>query len=624
MINTRQELMKLAKASYIPLLERAARRYENNEIYLLVDHVGYECTRIEELFRPLWGIAPFLGDEDFKITVSGEKMHVCDFISKIILDGTEEDSQRRFDRNVTDASRVDFANQCITEIAAYLVTVYFARDKLWDPLTREQKDQIANWILDCATIALKKSWPNNHYWYPTLSIEILRKLGYHDPENTKYLKEAYDALEALYIGGGWYCDGKEFGRFDYYEAWAHHTYTLLWILLGNKDDPEYAEKCERYKKRTEAFLRLYTHYFDADGGMAAYGRSLSYRFAAVSVFGLAALVGCNIDLGLAKNIILRNIDYFFSRSLPSDDGCFGAGYLYPSVRFAENYASDGATCCYTEGFMCLLADEEHPLWTSEEKPLPIEDGDYLIECPVEKLDFLLQGENDYGGVTLYNNSIHYFQTTNSQFSDMCSYYGKFCYNSRAGFAISSRDKASFDNMISLCTKDLSMSSLRGKIYTVSSNKDMLVSYHIPFSNDSDTRITTYLLPLSQGYHVRVHKVELSRPYVIREGGFCIGISDDAWTYGEGVLTYGDTVSKIDVVSNCETRFELQRIHPGTHNLRPHAHYPSWRTKEMPAGSYIFATTVFFSNGKQPTEEPEVRLEGTAVTVRFNGYQKTVG
>lgn len=623
MLKTRKELTELAKASYIPLLERAARRYEGNEIYLTVDHVGYECTRIEELFRPLWGIAPLLSDRDFKITVSGKKIHVCDFITKIILEGTGEDSPRRFDRNVTDRTRVNFANQCITEIAAYLVTVHFAKEALWEPLSREQKDQIAGWIHRCAMIALKQSWPNNHYWYPVISIEILRELGYYDPASEEYLKQAYDALETLYVGNGWYCDGKEFGRFDYYEAWAHQTYTLLWILIGNKDDPGYAEKSERYKRRTEEFLRFYTHYFDTDGGMAAYGRSLSYRFAAVSVFGLAALVGCDIDLGMAKTIILRNIDYFFKKSLPSEDGCFGCGYLYPSVRFAENYASDGATCCYTEGFMCLLAGEDHPLWTGEAKPLHIEKGDYMVECPVDKLDFLVQGEKDYGGVTLFNNAIHYFQTVNSAFNDMCGYYSKFCYNSRAGFAISTRDKPGFDNMISLYTSDMSMTSLRGRINTVSTEKDLLVSYHIPFANDPDTRITTWVLPLSKGYHVRIHKVELSRPYGIREGGFCIGVTDDSSGYQDGVLTWGNAVSRIKVVSDCPTVYELQKIHPGMHNLRPHAYYPSWKTKELPAGTYIFATTVFFSDRKKPIEEPEITLNNTTATVRFGGYEKTV-
>ena len=624
MIKDRSELFSLARENYISLITRGAKRYEGGEIYLTVDHIGYECTRLEELFRPLWGIAPFLKDESFKIDVLGSKVHVKDYVTKIISDGTDPLSEKRFDKNVTDVNVIGFANQCITEIAAYLVAVHFARDILWDPLSPEKKEQLSSWIHKYAVIALKHSWPNNHYWYPVFSIEILKSLGYYDPEIEPYLKKGYSELDALYVGNGWYCDGREFGRFDYYEAWAHHTYTLLWILIADKNVPGYTERCESYKARTSEFLRFYSYYFDADGGMCAYGRSLSYRFAAVSVFGLAALVGCDIDLGLAKTVILKNIGYFFEKSLPSPDGVFGCGYLYESTRFAENYASDGATTCYTEGLMCLLANDTHPLWTAEVKPLHIERGDYLIRCPREGLDILLQGEKEYGGVTLFNNAIHYFQGKNSAFNDMASYYSKFCYNSRAGFSVSSRDKAGFDNMISLCTDDLSMSSLRGKINTVSSSEDLLVSYHTPFSNDPETKITTFILPLSKGYHVRLQRVRLSRPYVVREGGFSVGTESDAYTFTDGVLHYGKAVSFIKVYTDVETEYELQRIHPGMHTHRPLAYYPSWKTKApLGAGEYLFASVVFFSDGIIPSEKPSVSIDGSVVTVSFNGKLRSV-
>ncbi|MBQ6824596.1 MAG: DUF2264 domain-containing protein [Clostridia bacterium] len=624
MLKNRNDLYRLAKDYYIRLMERTARRYEMNEIYLTVDHLGYECTRIEELFRPLWGIAPFLQDEEFRITVGGQKRRVSDFITKVMIGGTDKTSDRRLDKNVTADNAVKFANQCITEIAAYLVAVYFAKDVLWTPLSVEQKEQIAQWILHYAMIALKDSWPNNHYWYPVFCIEILKQLGYYDPDSDVYMEKAYGELEGMYVSNGWYCDGKQFGRFDFYEAWAHHAYTLLWTLIADKNTEDYQEKSAKYKARTAEFIKLFSHYFDADGGMCAYGRSLSYRFAAVSVFGLAAVADCKMDLGLAKSILLRNIGYFFEQSLPSPDGVFGCGYLYESARFAENYASDGASTCYTEGFMCLLANENHPLWQAEAAPLLIERGDYLVDCPVENLDFLVQGEKEYGGVTLFNNSIHYFQDKNSAFNDMASYYGKFCYNSRAGFAISTRDKPSFDNMISLATEDLSMTSLRTKIIPLYADKTQLVSCHLPFANDPQTAIVSYTVPLSKGYHVRIHQVRLSQPYIIREGGFCIGTTDDERTFAAGCLTIRNTVSKIEVVSNTETAYRLERIHPGMHNLRPLAYYPSWTTGiPVPAGEYLFVTTVLFTDHKIPQEKPLIQINGNIVLITFGGERHTV-
>lgn len=624
MYNSRKELAEHVKSYYRKLMERTAGRYMSDYTPVIVDHVGYECTRLEEIFRPLWGIAPFLSDADFVITVANEKMHVCEFITKIIQEGTAKNSPKRFDRYVTEAKMIGFANQSITEIAAYLVTVHFAKEVLWDNLNKEVRDEIAHWIQNQAMIALKNSWPNNHWWYPILSIEILKQLGYYDPEAEPYMKKGYAELEALYVGNGWYCDGKEFGRFDYYEAWAHHTYTLLWILVADKRADGYAEKCRCYRKRSEEFLRFFAKYFDEDGGVPAYGRSLSYRFAMTAPFGLAALVGCDLDLGLAKSIILKNMDYFFSNSIPTADGCLPCGYLYSSPRFSECYASDGATSCYTEGFMCLLADDAHPLWTAEAKPLLIEKSDYDAACELDGLDILLKAEKDFGGVTLYNNAIHYFQGKNIAFNDMAGYYSKFCYNSRAGFAISTRDKASIDNMISLSTEDKSLESLRTKIYTVSSSPSLQVSYHYPFANDPQSVIKTWVLPLSKGYHVRIHKVTLSQEYRVSEGGFCVGTLNDNVRLEKGQITCGDTVSSIDVIASVPVKLGTKAIHPGMHNLKPLAYYPIWTTDStLPAGEYVFISTVFFSTKEMPAEKPSIEREGNRIRVSFGSFTQTI-
>lgn len=624
MLESRNELYALAKKYYIDLLERTAKRYTSNYIPVTVDLVGYECTWLEELFRPLWGIAPFLSDADFKINVGGKEIHVTEFINGIIRDGTSEGSPRRFDRHVSEATEISFANQCITEIAAYLVAVHFSRKTLWEPLSESEREEIARWIHKQAMTAIKHSWPNNHWWYPILSIEILKQLGYYDAEAEPYLKKGYEALEELYVGHGWYCDGKEFGRFDYYEAWAHHAYTLLWILVADKNAEGYGERCKRYRRRSEEFLSFFSHYFDTDGGVPAYGRSISYRFAMVSAFGLAALAGCNIDMGLARSIILKNTEYYFKNSIPTEDGCFPCGYLYSSPRFAESYASDGATSCYTEGFMCLLADSEHPLWKSEAKPLLIDRGDYTVKCETEGLDIVVKAEKEYGGVTLFNNAIHYFQSGAYTFNDMAGYYSKFCYNSRAGFSLSTRDRAGIDSMISLSTADGTLESLRCRIFTVESSKDLLVSYHYPFSNDKDSIIKTWVLPLSSGYHVRIHKVRLGREYRVSEGGFCVGVSDDGAALEKNRITYGGTVSSIEVVSDVPVKYVTRTAHPGMHNLRPLAYYPVWSTERiLKPGEYTFISTVFFSTGKLPSDKPEICREGENVTVTFGGQAKTV-
>ena len=624
MIKSRKTLFDAAYNMYKALMTRTAERYYSDAPYVVSDYISFSCTRVEELFRPLWGIAPFLKNGDIEITVRGEATTVSQFITAVMLEGTKQDGEKAFDRDVTEFNKIVFANQTITEIAAYMVAVCFAPEKLWKPLSRENKDQIALWIKKWAICALKNSWENNHYWYPVFCIEILKKLGYDLSEADADMQKGYEVLESFYVGKGWYCDGA-FGRFDYYEAWAHHTYPLLWILLTDLTDEKNKKRAEEYKKRSAEFLNFFIRYFDSDGGMAAYGRSLGYRFGCIAPFGLAALTGCNIDFGLAKRVILKNINYFFEKSIPTKDGIFPCGYLYESPSFAENYASDGAISCYTEGFMCLLADENHPLWQAEESPLPIERGDYTVQSELDGLELVITGENDANGVTLYNNSVHYYQNDffGHRFNDMAGYYSKFAYNSRAGFGISVADNPSLDNMISLYTPDGRMVSHRQKIEENYIENGVMVSTHTPFSNDAETKIKTYLLPLKDGWHLRVHKVKLSQPYIVCEGGFSVGIRDDGFKIDENRITYGKIQSQIIVKSTVEVSYDIHRIHPGMHLLQPQALYPVYKTEVLEKGEYIFATLICFTTDGNIQTSPEVIINNDAVTVNQGDFLKII-
>lgn len=637
MLHTRQDLMNLAYSLYIPMLEKAARRYQNGEIPVKIDHVGYSCTMLEELFRPLWGIAPLLLEREMTICVAGRRLDVPSFYGELMTEGTDPFSERRFDRNVTDYDREVFANQAVTEIAGYLIAVRFAKELLWDILTKGQQDQIADWIRRWSFYAIRHSWPNNHYWYPILCLEVLRYLGYDCSGADDDIARGFAVLDGLYVDHGWYSDG-EFGRFDYYEAWAHHTYPMLWILISDKGRTDYQERCRVYRRRTEEFLAFFAHYFDVDGGMCAYGRSISYRFAAAGAYGLAAAAGCRIKTGLAKRIILRNISYFFENSIPTADGVLPPGYLYEALPFVENYTSDGSVYCYTQGFLGLLNGEESALWQSGEEPLPIETKPFLIQCPVEGIGVVVEG-NPHNGVTLYNNSIHYYQEKyfSKRFNDMAGYYSKFAYNARSGYSISTRDTVSSENMISLCTPDGRMISHRQEIETIDTTEELLISRHIPFSNDKETVITSWILPLADGYHVRLHRLCLSQSYRVVEGGFSVGLRDDGFTAEDGVVRCGAQISVIDAWGIAAGRAEAagdsdriaikkdsRAVHPGMHLLAPRAIYPCYETKALPAGEYLFAAVVYYvTDGIMPERPPVVTWKDGTAVVTYGQVSRSV-
>lgn len=624
MLKNRNELLDCAQKMYEALLSKAAERHYIKPVYTQIDRAGLECTKLEELLRPMWGLAPVLKEREIKIHACGRTMTAAEFYKELMLEGTDPKSPERFDKNVTDYNFNFFANQATTELAGYLTCVYFAKEILWDILTKEEQDQIAGWIEIWAISAIKDSWPNNHYWYPIICIEILRKLGYEVPGVEQEMQKGFDVLESLYIDHGWYSDG-EFGRFDYYESWAHHCYTLLYILIGDKNRPDYEARCERYRRRSEEFLEFFAHYFDSDGGMAAYGRSICYRFAATASYGLAALVGCRIDLGLAKRLILRNVSYFFDNSIMPADGVLPDGYLYDAFGFVENYTSEGSNCCYTEGFLPLLCGEDSPLWTAEETPIPVEQGNYIVRCPVEGIGIVVSGNNRKNGVTLFNNAVHYYQEEffTKIFNDMAAYYGKFAYNSRSGYSISSRDQVSSENMITLYTPDGRMSSHRQEIHTISTDADCMVSWHRPFSNDENTVIKSWVIPLEEGFHVRVHEVKLSQRYIVLEGGFSVGVTDDAFDAGAGFVRRDNEISMISVTADVPANLESEAAHPGMHTLKPRSIYPCYRTNVLPAGRYRFATTVYYATDGIVEEFPKVQLTDEGVQIRFEGTSRSI-
>ena len=619
MLKSRQELLDCAQRMYEAQLTKAANRYYTDAVYTQLDRAGLECTKLEELFRPMWGLAPVLKERKILLNIQGELVDCAQFYRDLMVNGTDSNSPRRFDRNVKEYDLEFFSNQSVTEIAGYLTCVFFAREILWDPLTKAEQDQIANWIVKWAVYAVKHSWPNNHYWYPIICIEILKHLGYNLSEADKDMQIGFDVLDSLYIDKGWYSDG-EFGRFDYYEAWAHHCYTLLYILIGDKNRPDYETRCAAYKTRSEEFLAFFAHYFDSDGGMAAYGRSICYRFAAVSAYGLAAAVGCNIDLGMAKRLILRNISYFFDNAIMEEENILPDGYLYNAYSFVESYTSEGSNSCYTEGFLCLLCPEDSPLWQAEEAPMPVERGNFRIQCPVKGIDFVLSGDDEKYGVTLYNNSLHYYQEPffTKRFNDMAGYYSKFAYNSRSGYSISTRDLVSAENMICLYTPDGRMASHRQEIKTISTSPDGMVSEHIPFSNDPGTVIRTHMIPLNGGYHVRVHEVTLSQRYMVQEGGFSIGVLDDQFSAGDGQVRNGNEISFIDVIADVPCKLGNEAAHPGMHLLKPRSVYPCYTTQVLEKGTYYFAVTVCYVTDGQIGSAPRIQLGSEGIAIEHEG------
>lgn len=608
----------------VPLMNRTLERFNNGITAYKPDQVGYIPAFLENFCRPFWGIAPIIANgKTITVSCDEKEVDILDYLRKVLTSGLTPGHINSWDKNYEYFGEYVYENQNITELAGLMIGIYFAKEQLWEPLTENEKELIANGLYNMAEIAFDHSWPNNHYWFPLFTLTVLKRLGYSFSRTDEMLREGLAFLDNLYIGDGWYQDG-EFGRFDYYEAWSLHMYPLLWTLIADDTFEGYEEKKRKYIERTNKFLDFYTHWFAKDGSNVPFGRSLSYRFAASSLFPIAVLAGCDINPSLAGRITAKNIE-FFKDNYKSESDILGEGYLHHASGVVESYTSDGGAYWCCKAFFALLIPKEHPFWDYDKAQLPSEKGDYIVR-PMHK-DIYMPFTAHNGDVVLYNNTTQYYQNKKHthKFGNMACYYAKFAYSSACGFGCSTPDMVSLDNMIGLMTPDFSMTSHRLGFDDLGEKDGVLYSIHTPFYNDKDTIIETSMIPLDGGMHVRIHKVILSQPYYVMEGGFSLGRYDDYAPFeadgNYACLKNEKYKSWMTTKANLNVTMSKGETQSGFHMYAPLASYPMYKTAEpLEKGEYVFASIFGITDISEDVKLPEIKICDNYVEVEGKRIQ----
>jgi len=170
------------------------------------------------------------------------------------------------------SQRTGGPSQTMLELGAMCISLKIAQTVLWNPLTKAQRDSIA---------AILKSYgegptiDSNWRFFNVFILSFLKDQGYD--VNEEYLEMNLKKLMERYRGEGWYNDSP---AYDYYSSWAYQTYGPLWAeLFGKKIHPEYAAQM---MKNQHDLVANYPYMFSRDGKMNMWGRSIPYRFAAVS------------------------------------------------------------------------------------------------------------------------------------------------------------------------------------------------------------------------------------------------------------------------------------------------------------------------------------------------------
>jgi hypothetical protein len=397
-------------------------------------------------------------------------------------------------------------DQRLVEMAAIALSLIIARNRFWDPLDAAEREQLYTWL---ASIEGRELPGTNWHFFRILVCSAFRELGLPVDESAE--KESFDCIESCYMGDGWYRDGAG-GMYDFYNPFGFHFYGLVYAKIASRRDPDRAAE---YIGRARLFAPRFAAWFREDGSLVPYGRSLSYRFAAVSFFAACAFADQEfLPWGIIKGILLRNLRWWFSRPILDNGGILSTGYGYPNLIMADTYNAPGSPYWGLKAYLVLALGEDHPFWRADERPLSdlpsLSAGRPLIIA--EKIPGFILSHTPEDVQVLVPGQYPPFDMAHA-----AEKYCKFAYSARFGFCVShgnyNIEMIGCDSMLLLCEDGYWRQ--RRQVRDIRSGENWTAGTWEPWN---DVRITTFLVSLG-AWHIRLHRIESGRTLRTVEGGF---------------------------------------------------------------------------------------------------------
>lgn len=490
-LNTKQDFADLMHRILDPLLPSYSAG--GARLHLGETGASYDQNAIElEAFsRPLWALAPFW--------LGGGSAPEFERIYQAGLDHGTDPAHPEYWGDTKDY------DQCFVEMAAIACAILEVPEKAWEPLSPEARTHLAAWL---GTI--------NHHELPNcnwLFFRVLVNLALRSvdmPWDPALLEQDLQNAESWYIGDGWYSDGSPEVKpqRDYYIPWALQYYGVLYSVFAAKEDPE---RAARFRQRAMEFGSQFMTWFDADGAALPYGRSLTYRFGQCAFYSACIWAGLEpLPLPVMKGIIVRNLQWWMSKPIFDRSGVLTVGYCYPQFFMSERYNAPGSPYWGLKTFIVLGLPDDHPFWTAEAAPLPVQPG--VTELPAAHL--LMQRTPD-GQVNAYAPA-EVEQNEHGQFAEK---YGKFVYSTRFGFSASRSyaelAQAAPDSMLAFLIGGQIFVRRHSQSFAMQDGK--MVSTWSPFEGIT---VTTEVEPTEQG-HIRRHTVVSDRACTAWDCGFAV-------------------------------------------------------------------------------------------------------
>ena len=448
---------------------------------------GQAAIELEAFSRPLWALVPFwMG--------GGSDPEFEDIYRRGLAAGSDPENPEYW------GECKDY-DQCFVEMAAIACGLLNAPEKLWDPLSGAEKQNLARWLDQINHHQIPEC---NWQFFMILVNLALKKCGMpYDAEN---MARGLARIDSYYSGDGWSTDGASPQK-DYYIPWAIQYYGVLYAKFAADSDPE---RAALYRSRAELFAQQFIYWFDDNGAALPYGRSLTYRFAQNCFWAACVWAGLEpFPLGVMKGLIVRNFNWWLDQKMFDRDGILTIGYCYPQMYMAERYNAPGSPYWGMKSFILLALPDSHPFWSAEAEPMPALD----VLKPMPHANMLVARTK--GRVTAYAAGVNEGHG-HGQFPEK---YAKFAYDTRFGFCASrSREviwQAAPDSMLAFVIDDNVF--VRKVSISHEIREDRVVSRWSPFPG---IEVTTTILPTATG-HIRRHEIDSAYDCEAYDCGFAV-------------------------------------------------------------------------------------------------------
>lgn len=603
---SREDLVESLDQLLLPLLGRFERGGAGLHLGNSSAHYDELAALLEGESRLLWGLAPLVagaGDQGLARPAG----NVLATILRGLKAGSDPDSPNYWGQGGN-------RDQRFVEMAALALSLLLAPQTFWEPLSRQEKDQFAAWL---GTINGVELPPTNWEFFRVLVNLALKTLG--EPYSPQALESSLAAVEALYRLDGWYIDET---NYDLYNPFAFHFYGLVYAVFAGKEDPG---RATLFRERARRFAQDFLPWFGSDGTAVPFGRSLTYRFAAVAFFSACAFAGeAILPWGQLKGIILRNLRSWFAKPIFDHEGVLSIGYDYPDLLMAEQYNAPGSPYWALKTYLVLALPPSHPFWTSPEEGLPALPPTSLNRAP----GLLITRTGSGLGEHVY--FLNAGQYPGYECENAAAKYAKFAYSNRFGFCVS---HASWDLSKTGCDSSLLLSEGDGYWRERRQSQDRLATMDFVASTWKPwpgVEIRTWLVPLGP-WHLRVHRIDSDRSLKTVEGGFSLPDSNSFGPIAKPLISHpkegsllailGPAIGAIVDLSGGRVP-ELHKPEPNLNILFPRVLVPILRGNLSP-GRTILATAVYADPFKKEVDlmiMPELSFstDRSTCTISFNG------